>query len=86
MDIKMVWIPSASKNTYLLFVIDVHTRRILEDYFSFSIKQGQVIALLSLLFESYQYPESVAISSDNGASLLPAMCANTLRLFVLIRV
>jgi hypothetical protein len=38
MDIKMVWIPSAGKNAYLLSVIDVHTRRILmlmKPYLSF---------------------------------------------------
>mgnify|MGYP003628127724 CR=1 FL=1 len=40
MDIKMVWIPSVGKNAYLLSVIDVHTRRILKDYFSFNIKQS----------------------------------------------
>jgi putative transposase len=50
MDIKMVWIPSVGKNAYLLSIIDVHTRRILKDYFSFNIKQNQVIALLSELF------------------------------------
>ncbi|WP_438988359.1 IS3 family transposase [Polaribacter sp.] len=50
MDIKMVWIPSVGKNAYLLSVIDVHTRRILKDYFSFNIKQNHVIALLSELF------------------------------------
>ncbi|MGM1057620.1 MAG: DDE-type integrase/transposase/recombinase, partial [Bacteroidota bacterium] len=70
MDIKMVWIPSAGKNAYLLSVIDVHTRRILKDYFSFTIKQAQVIALLSELFESYQYPESVVIRSDNGSQFI----------------
>jgi len=70
MDIKMVWIPSTGKNAYLLSVIDVHTRRILKDYFSFSIKQAQVIALLSLLFESYQYPENVVIRSDNGSQFI----------------
>lgn len=70
MDIKMVWIPSAGKNAYLLSVIDVHTRRILKDYFSFTIKQAQVIALLSELFESYQYPVSVVIRSDNGSQFI----------------
>jgi transposase InsO family protein len=70
MDIKMVWIPSAGKNAYLLSVIDVHTRRILRDYFSFSIKQAQVIALFSDLFKSYQYPESVVIRSDNGSQFI----------------
>jgi hypothetical protein len=29
MDIKMFWNPSAVENTYLLSVIDLHTRRIL---------------------------------------------------------
>lgn len=70
MDIKMVWIPSAGKNAYLLSVIDVHTRRILKDYFSFSIKQAQVIEMLSLLFEKYKYPESVVIRSDNGSQFI----------------
>jgi putative transposase len=67
MDIKMVWIPSVGKNAYLLYVIDVHTRRILKDYFSFNSKQNNVIALLSELFEDYHYPENVVIRSDNGS-------------------
>jgi len=51
-DKKIVWIPNAGKNAYLLSVTDVHTRGILKDYFSFSIKKAQVISLLSDLFES----------------------------------
>lgn len=70
MDIKMVWIPSAGKNAYLLSVIDVHTRRILMDLFAFSIKQAQVIALLSELFMNYQYPDNVVIRSDNGSQFI----------------
>lgn len=70
MDIKMVWIPSAGKNAYLLSIIDVHTRKILKDYFSFSIKQAQVIDLLSLLFLDYKHPESVVIRSDNGSQFI----------------
>ena len=70
MDIKMVWIPNVGKNAYLLSVIDVHTRRILKDYFSFNIKQNHVIALLSQLFEDYNYPESVVIRSDNGSQFI----------------
>lgn len=70
MDIKMVWIPSVGKNAYLLSIIDVHTRRILKDYFSFNIKQNDVIALLSQLFESYDYPENVVIRSDNGSQFI----------------
>jgi putative transposase len=70
MDIKMVWIPSVGKNAYLLSVIDVHTRRILKDYFSFNVKQNDVIALLSELFEDYNYPNSVVIRSDNGSQFI----------------
>lgn len=70
MDIKMVWIPSVGKNAYLLSIIDVHTRKILKDYFSFSIKQNHVIEFLSLLFEDYDYPESVVIRSDNGSQFI----------------
>ena len=70
MDIKMVWIPSVGKNAYLISVIDVHTRRILKDYFSFNIKQNDVIALLSELFEDYDYPKNVVIRSDNGSQFI----------------
>jgi putative transposase len=70
MDIKMVWIPSVAKNAYLLSIIDVHTRRILKDYFSFTIKQNHLIALLSELFENYDYPENVVIRSDNGSQFI----------------
>jgi putative transposase len=70
MDIKMVWIPSVGKNAYLLSVIDVHTCRILKDYFSFNMKQNNVIALLSELFEDYKYPNSVVIRSDNGSQFI----------------
>ena len=70
MDIKMVWIPNVGKNAYLLSIIDVHTRKILKDYFSFNIKQKHVIELLSLLFKDYDYPESVVIRSDNGSQFI----------------
>lgn len=70
MDIKMVWIPSVGKNAYLLSVIDVHTRRILIDLFAFSVKQAQVISLLSELFMNYQYPDNVVIRSDNGSQFI----------------
>ncbi len=70
MDIKMVWIPSVGKNAYLLSVIDVHSRRILKDYFSFTIKQNHVIALLSSVLEDYDYPDNIVIRSDNGSQFI----------------
>ncbi|MFD2909752.1 DDE-type integrase/transposase/recombinase [Flavobacterium ardleyense] len=70
MDIKMVWIPGVGKNAYLLSIIDVYTRRILKDYFAFSIKQNKVITFLSDLFSEYQYPKSVVIRSDKGSQFI----------------
>ena len=70
MDIKMVWIPSVGKNAYLLSIIDVHTRRILKDYFAYTIKQNDVIALLSELFEDCHYPDNVVVRSDNGSQFI----------------
>lgn len=70
MDIKMVWIPDAGKNAYLLSIIDVHTRRILKDYFSFSIRQDKVIGFLCQLLLDYQHPKSVVIRSDNGSQFI----------------
>lgn len=67
---KMVWIPSVSKNAYLLSMIDVDTRRILKDYFSFSIKQDKVIAFLSELFAVNQYPNNVVLRSDNCSEFI----------------
>jgi len=70
MDIKMVWIPSCGNNAYLLSVIDVHTRRILGDSFSFSVKQNKVIELLSNILMDYQYPDNIVIRSDNGSQFI----------------
>jgi putative transposase len=70
MDIKMVWIPSVGKNAYLLSIIDVHTRRILADYFSHTIKQKQVIELVSGLLDTYNYPGNIVIRSDNGSQFI----------------
>lgn len=70
MDIKMVWIPQKGKNAYLLSIIDIHTRKILADFFSFNIKQNHVIDLLSSLFQELDYPGSVVIRSDNGSQFI----------------
>lgn len=78
MDIKRVWIPSVGENAYLLYIIDVHSRRILKDYFYFSIKQQQEIAFLSDLFEEYQHPESVDIGVIMEVSLQQNMYVNIL--------
>lgn len=70
MDIKMVWIPNVGKNAYLLSVIDVHTRKILGYLLSFTIKQKQVIELLSSILDEYPTPEGLIIRSDNGSQFI----------------
>lgn len=70
MDIKMVWIPNLGRNAYLLSVIDVHTRRILGDYFSFLVKQDKVIELLLDILLNYQYLDNIVIRSDNGSQFI----------------
>jgi transposase InsO family protein len=68
--IKMVWTLSAGKNAYLLSVIDVHTQRILIDLFAFSIKQAQVITVLTELLMNFQYPNNIVIRSGNGSQFI----------------
>lgn len=70
MDIKMVWIPAQGKNAYLFSVIDVHTRKILTDVFSFSIKQDKVLTCLESLLIKFGFPENVVIRSDNGSQFI----------------
>lgn len=70
MDIKMIWIPNAGKNAYLLSVIDVHTRKILGYLLSFTIKQDQVIKLLSNIIDEYPIPSGMVIRSDNGSQFI----------------
>lgn len=70
MDIKMIWIPNMGKNAYLLSVIDVHTRKILDYKLAFTIKQGEVIELLSVIFKNYPIPKSMIIRSDNGSQFI----------------
>ncbi len=42
-NIKMVWVPNVGRNAYLLSIVDVHTRRILKDYFFFHYPESVVI-------------------------------------------
>src|SRR5690625_7987369 len=80
MYIKVVWLPQAGKNAYLLSILDVHSRRVLKDYFSYTIKQNQVIELISNLLEDFQDPENVVIRNDNGSQFI----ANKLREYLKI--
>jgi hypothetical protein len=64
----------------LLSIIEVHTRKILKDYFPFSIKQDTMITFLSEVFLAYQYPESIVIRSDNARLFIAKNAQEYLRL------
>ncbi|WP_345375360.1 IS3 family transposase [Algivirga pacifica] len=70
MDIKMVWIPEKGKYAYLLSVIDVYSRRILGHVFQWSVKQADVVKLISDIIEQYRLPKEVIIRSDNGSQFI----------------
>lgn len=70
MDIKLVWLPDRRKNAYLLSVIDVHTRKILDYTLSMSIKKKEVIELLGKIFMQYPTAQSMIIRSDNGSQFI----------------
>ena len=60
------FVTKIEKNTYLLLVFDVHTRRLLKTFFK-NIKKYHVITLLSEWFKNYDYPNKMVIQNDNGS-------------------
>ena len=61
--------PNVGKNASLLSAINVQTRRVLKDYFHFTIKQNHNIESLPSLDEDYHNPEGVVIGSHDGIQL-----------------
>lgn len=60
--------------------MEVNSRREFKDYFSYAIKQNQVISLVSSLLKDFCYPENVVIWSDNRSQFI----ANKLREYLKI--
>ena len=77
MDIKYVWIQGEKRNAYLLTVMDVYTRKVLGHLLKHSIRQYDVILLLSGILEKFQTRE-VIIRNDNGSQFI----AHTVRKFL----
>lgn len=70
MDIKFVWVPEKGKNAYLLSIIDVHSRVILNQMFSFSIKKEQVMELCAEVIDTLSFEGQIVIRSDNGSQFI----------------
>src|SRR5665811_255753 len=69
MDIKYIYIKGERKFTYLLFLIDVYSRKIMGYVFKPSIKQHDVIWLLSGIIPADQ-TTSITIRNDNGSQFI----------------
>lgn len=69
MDIKYVWIQGERRNTYLLTVLDVFSRKVLAHCLKPSIKQQDVVLLLDGIVQRYQ-TKGITIRNDNGSQFL----------------
>lgn len=69
MDIKYIYIQGEKKYTYLLSLIDVFTRKIMGYVFKPSIKQHDVLWLLSGVIGVNQ-TRSITIRNDNGSQFI----------------
>ena len=69
MDIKQLWVPAESKQVYLLCLIDVFSRKMMHFKLQHSIKQNDVIALLSEIITNYPV-EGMRLRNDNGSQFI----------------
>ena len=77
-DIKYVWVHGESRNYYLLCILDVYTRKIIDWMFQGSIRQLDLINLLRRVNHSYQL-QGVILRNDNGSQLISHKVRNFLK-------
>jgi len=85
MDIKQVWIPPRQRYAYILTIIDVFTRFVLDYRVDFQMKQASVRAAWEAVIENWMVPSGtlawqldIEVRSDNG----PQFCAKSLSAFL----
>ena len=69
MDIKYVYIQGDRRNAYLLTIMDVFTRRVLAHTLRRSIKQHNVVLLLSGIVDRFD-TKGIIIRNDNGSQFI----------------
>jgi putative transposase len=69
MDIKYVYIPKERRHQYLLTIMDIYSRRVLEWILQPSVRKYQVVALLRKIDQRYPL-KGVIIRNDNGSQFL----------------
>ncbi len=85
MDIKQVWIPGSRKYAYILTLINVFTRVVLNWSYGYQMRQIQVQRAWEEVIESYLQPLgylaweiNIEVRNDNG----PQFCAKKLQKFL----
>ena len=69
-DIKYVWVHGERRNYYLLCILDVYTRKIIDWMFQGSIRQLDLINLLRRVNHFHQL-QGVILRNDNGSQRPP---------------
>lgn len=77
-DIKYVWVEGERRNYYLLSVIDVYSRKILDWLFQSSIRQIDLINLFRRINRSHQL-KGVILRNDNGSQFIAHSVRNFLK-------
>ena len=69
MDIKYVHIHATGRNALLLTVMDIYSRKVLIHMLRSSIKQGEVLVMLSLMLLEYK-AQGMSLRNDNGSQFI----------------
>lgn len=77
-DIKYVWVHGERRNYYLLCILDVYTRKIIDWMFQGSIRQFDLITLLRRVNHFYQL-QGVILRNDNGSQFIAHKVRNFLK-------
>ena len=77
-DIKYIWVQGERRNYYLLSVIDVYSRKILDWLFQASIRQIDLINLFRRINCSHQL-KGVILRNDNGSQFIAHSVRNFLK-------
>lgn len=77
-DIKYVWVPDERKNYYLLSLMDVYSRRILDWIFQSSVRKIDVIKMISRVNLAHGL-KGVTVRNDNGSQFIANKVRHYLR-------
>jgi transposase InsO family protein len=69
LDIKYVWVEGEQRNCYLLTIIDVFSRKVIDQIFQKSIRKIDVINMLRRIHRIYGI-KGVIVRNDNGSQFI----------------